>query len=85
MSEKKRRISKCECCPFYAKEQESKKWECSRINRAYYQTETGTTIKYVHKEKYGICVFNYDTSNDKENEIRNQIIERWLKANEQIR
>ena len=83
MAEKrKRRISKCEVCPFYAKEQESKKWECSRINRAYYQTETGTTKKYVREEKHGVCVFNYETSISENDEIRNQIIERWLKANE---
>lgn len=29
MNENKRRISKCECCPYYAKNFETGHWECS--------------------------------------------------------
>ena len=73
----KRKYTKCECCPFYAKEKESKKWECSKINRAYYDVNT-----YIHYEKAGICIFNQYTSKSEDNELRNQILERWIKANE---
>lgn len=69
MAEKrKRRISKCECCPYFAKNHEKGKWECS------------LTIKYLGEKDRKSCIFDKDkwaSENGQE-----AIIERWLKANE---
>jgi len=73
----KRKYTKCECCPFYAKEMKSGKWECSKINPSYY-----TPRSYTREEKSGsLCIFNYHSSEDKDNNLKNQILERWINAN----
>lgn len=69
MAEKrKRRISKCECCPHYAKNHEKHKWECSlTIDKGY-----GNPKKS--------CIFDLDKWSSESGQ--EAIIERWLKANE---
>lgn len=97
MAEKrKRRISKCDCCPFYAKdylnefveEKENQqqikgKWVCTRKSNVRKESSG-----YEYNEKETTCVFDdrqrYDLTEQrkKDEETKNTIIERWLKANE---
>lgn len=74
----KKKYSKCECCPYYAKEQQSKKWECSMINRAVI-----TFGEYRLTPNNGTCIFNYATMGDEALETANTILERWIRANKE--
>lgn len=79
MAEKrKRRISKCECCPYFAKNHEKGKWECSKsIFRKTGKFFDGDELQ----ERVKACIFDSDRiiSGDEEKAI---IIERWIRANE---
>lgn len=80
MAEKrKRRISKCEVCPYFAKNHEKGKWECSvrNFNETKLVDEEGVTIADVERA----CIFDSlkVTANLEE---KNAIIERWIRANE---
>lgn len=83
MNENKRRISKCEVCPFYAKNFETGRWECSMTRNKLKEgkVKKGESLYVIVKS----CIFNQKFSIIKDEEIKNTIIERWLKANEQIR
>lgn len=71
----KKRYTKCECCPYYAKDGETGKWQCSTINVRYY---CGSELM----KSNGLCaVFNYHTQNEKQLEIANQVLGRWINAN----
>lgn len=74
----KKKYTKCQCCPYYAKEQQSKKWECSLINRASFPYG-----EYRRNPNSGICIFNYATMGDKTLETANTILERWIRANKE--
>ena len=65
---RKRRISKCEVCPYFAKNHEKGKWECSLIS-------------YGSEKSHKSCIFNSDEW-DNDNNKQTEIIERWIRANE---
>jgi hypothetical protein len=77
MSENKRRISKCEVCPYYAKNHEKGKWECTRKVSIWDDDEQERTEK-------NECVFTHHNYYRVEDDFttQNQIIDRWIKANE---
>ena len=70
----KKKYTKCECCPFYAKNNETNKWECSKINRSYYY---GSELRH----NIGLCVFNYDSMDDVNKETAMSVLNRWVNAN----
>ena len=75
---RKRRISKCECCPYFAKNHEKGKWECSKtIFRKTGKFFDGVEIKEAEK----VCIFDSDkvAAGDEE---KATIIERWIRAND---
>lgn len=88
MNEKKQKISKCECCPYFAKnfidEKNQNKWVCTRKGLVKKQYGSGN---YYH-EKTKVCLFDCREAVDSDSyleeikEVRDKIIERWLKANE---
>lgn len=71
----KKKYTKCECCPFYAKNSETNKWECSRINGHYYSY---SELKHCK----GLCVFNCQSMKDEDKETAMSILNRWVNANE---
>ena len=99
MAEKrKRRISKCECCPYFAKDYLSEfvekkenqtqvkgKWICTRKSEV---KKKSIYSDYTYNEQETTCVFDdrqkcYSQEKiKKDEEIKNTIIERWIRANE---
>lgn len=70
----KKKYTKCECCPFYAKNSETNKWECSSIKRSYY--DSGEMRHYK-----GLCVFNRESMNGENKETAMSVLNRWVNAN----
>lgn len=95
---RKRRISKCEVCPYFAKDylsefvekkenqaQTKGKWVCTRKSNV---EKKSSYSEYRYDERETTCVFddrqNYYSQEkiEKDEEIKNAIIERWIRANE---
>ena len=72
----KKKYTKCECCPYYAKDFETGKWCCSKINKTYFSYGEAC-----HDKAKGVCVFNYKTSDEHTLGIANDILNRWINAN----
>ena len=72
----KKKYTKCQCCPYYAKDYETGKWSCSRIDRNEYSY--GNASKVSGK---GLCIFNYLSSDENVLVIANDILNRWINAN----
>jgi len=70
----KKKYTKCECCPFYAKNSETNKWECSKINQSYY------SYGELRHDK-GLCVFNQRTMTDEDKATAWSVLNRWVNAN----
>ena len=70
----KKKYTKCQCCPFYAKNNETNKWECSKINTAYH------SYGELRHDK-GLCVFNQETMSAEDKSIALGVLNRWVNAN----
>jgi len=94
---RKRRISKCEVCPYFAKDyleeednqaQTKGKWVCTRKSKVETKRCDSYGRSYTYTKKETACVFDgrqkYDSAEElqKDEETRNTIIERWIRANE---
>ena len=68
----KKKYSKCECCPYYAKDFTDNKWKCARNNKN----------KNVFNSSFSsYCIFKFD--NDETKKQNEEIIERWINANKE--
>ena len=70
----RKKYTKCECCPYYAKEVISGRWECSRINTSYFYFN-----EYKRTEKIDLCIFNKNSGASAE--LKKEILELWISAN----
>ena len=70
----KKKYTKCECCPFYAKNSETNKWECSRINKSYYSYDE-------LRHSNGLGVFNQHTMDAEDKATAIGVLNRWVNAN----
>ena len=69
----KKKYSKCECCPYYAKDFTDNKWKCARNNKN----------KDVFNSSFSsYCIFKFD-DNDGTRKQKLEIIERWINANKE--